>query len=799
MSDEKFVDPKGGQDESLISKLLYQFIDEKYRPLLDESSDLMCITDREGRFIYINKKLGDSLGYTKKEMLGMHMNDIVAPESKDEFKECAKDFLKIGKVTLVNFALKTKYDGRVLGEMSSMAFYDNYGKYCGAKAVFRDRTQLLEMESLEKKYESMLEDGIGSMDSVIIILNKDLKVKWASGNIQKYFGLDKSVVVAEDVRELFKNKMGAFFLKRDEFLENVLSAYEMRVPIMGFECEISSPESGEKYILEHVSYPVSTGDLSGGRIEIFRDITVKKKFEETLEYYYKKIHAIMEHAVEGILELRTDNTIEFINRSFLAMVGHTEMELLNHNITDFIAFNEREKLVAVKLIRKAREITFIKKDGSPLYALMSSIPLVFGSQPPHALCFISDVTETRITTDKLREANLTLRSLNDSLLDLSLRDVRTGVYNARYLSERLSEEIKRAKRYFRPFSLIMIDIDFFKSVNDTYGHNFGDFVLRGFSDLLKKTVRETDIIIRSGGEEFVVFLSDTDSSGALTVAQKIIKAVERVSFGDGHQSINITISMGIASYPEVGISDASGLFEAADAAMYQSKATGRDKITVFKGTFKEEKDAPGKGKEVSFDYLRERLKNINLRNEESVLEAMRPMVKEADRRLGYPPEHRERVLEWVEKLAKNFLASEKEIKQIKRAALLCNIGFLALPEDILLKKGPLTKSQKKLIQGHPFKSLEMIQDFAFLGPERKDILSVHERYDGKGYPKGLKAENIPLGSRIISVAESYEALTTPRPYRPQAFSRNESLKILKKDARRQFDPRVVSSFLSSSL
>ena len=134
------------------------------------------------------------------------------------------------------------------------------------------------------------------------------------------------------------------------------------------------------------------------------------------------------------------------------------MDMLNHDIYDFILEDQRSYFVSIKLIRKAREIIFIKKDKSLLYGLVSSIPLVFGTQSPHTLCFISDISETKRASLKLREANLTLRAVNDSLLDLSLRDVTTGVYNARYLKERLFEELKRAKRYFRPFSLIMVDI-----------------------------------------------------------------------------------------------------------------------------------------------------------------------------------------------------------------------------------------------------------------------------------------------------------------------------------------------------
>lgn len=331
MDSDKFLNPSD-IDMPLVSRLLYQLIDEKYRTLLDESSDFMCITDRDGKFIYVNKKLADSLGYTKKEMLDMYMEDIISEESRQVFIERAKEFLKEGKVKIENFVLKTKYNGKVTGEMSSMAFHDNSGKYCGAKAVFKDCTNLLAIEKLEKKYESMLEDGIDTLDYIIIILDKNFKVKWASTTVRKYFGLDRAAIVGEDMRELVKTKIRHLIRQDEVFLKNLLSAYEANRSVESFECVLIPLGSEEQYCMEHWSYPITHGDLEGGRIEIYRDITARKKSEETLEYYYNKIHAIMEHAVEGIVELRTDNTIEFVNKSFLDKLGYSEIEMLNHSL-----------------------------------------------------------------------------------------------------------------------------------------------------------------------------------------------------------------------------------------------------------------------------------------------------------------------------------------------------------------------------------------------------------------------------------------------------------------------------------
>ncbi len=780
-------------DMPLVYRLLYQLVDEKYQPLLDESSDFMCIADREGKLIYVNKNLADSLGYTKKELLQRHMNDVIDVEGLRVFSERAREFLKTGKIKIDPMVLVTKYGGRVSGEMSAMAFYDNAGKCCGIKAVFRDRTKFLAMERLEKKYESILEDGIDALDHVIIILDKDRRVRWASTSIQKYFCLDKSEIVGQDFCDLLMAKVAPLMADVGQFRANIRAAYEAEAGISGFECALRS--GSEALQLEHWSYPVSHGDLVGGRIEIFRDITARKKSEETLEYYHKKIHAIMEHAVEGIVELRTDNTIEFVNKSFLAAMGFSDIEMLDHDLSDFISSDDRMRLASIKLIRRAREISFVRRDGGLLYALVSSIPLVFGSQPPHALCFISDITEAKTVSLKLRDANMTLRAVNDSLMDLSMRDMRTGAYNARYLNERLAEEIKRARRYFRPFSLLMIDIDFFKTMNDTFGHAFGDVVLKDFAELLRTCVRDTDVIVRSGGDEFVVFLMDTDTAGALHVAHKIVRAVKTTVLGTAENKMHISVSTGIVAYPDSGLVDATSLLSAADQAMYQSKSTGRNKVTVFNKPTTDASAAAASGPGHALGDIRSRLKNVNLRNEESVLESLRPLVRASWQCGGYGAQVTDRVIRIVEQMTQNLSLPERDAQHIRRAAFLANLGYLSVPRDVLLQSGPLSEEEKTLVQAHPWRSAEMVRDIAFLEPAARHILCHHERFDGQGYPRGLKGDDIPLGARMIFLAESFEAMVTPRPYRPRPLSAQEAREVVKHEAGRQFDPNLVGVFL----
>lgn len=792
---EKMIN-SGDESLPLVSRLLYHLIDEKYRTLLDESGDLMGIVDRAGKFMYVNKQLADSLGYTKKELLNFPISRILTPESLKEFGEKTRMFLKTQRIQMPHAVLKTKWGGAIVGELSCVAFYDNGGRYCGAKAVFKDRTRLLEIQRLEKKYESMMEDGINALDHVIVILDEQGVVRWASSSIEKYFGIDKMQAAGQTMHSILervgKNCDG---MASRNFLKKILAAYPSAGSFEGLEFRLKKPAGKEAFVMEYSSHPILHGELQGGRIDIFRDMTERKKSEETLEYYYRQLHGIMEHAVVGFLELRTDNTVRFINKSLLDKLGYGETEILDKSFYDFILNDDHRRLVSIKLLRQAREITLLKKDGSLLYAQVSSIPLVFSSSGPRTLCCITDVSDIKISSLKLRDANLTLRALNASLLENTLLDVRTGVYNDRYLHDRLQEEIRRSRRFFRPFSLIMIDLDFFKSVNDTYGHLFGDEVLRGFAGLLKSSVRLTDIVVRAGGEEFVVFCPDTDSRGGLCVAQKIAYVLQRTPLGNQKLKLTVTASMGIASYPDSGIFEPKALLDASDQAMYKSKALGRNRITVYTKDMATALAAePVILEPESLAVLKERLGNVNLRNEEAVLESLKPLSRQVGQRLGYGEGYAQRLAGYLQGMSEEMKKPPDETRQAQRAVFLSNLGFLSLPPEILTKVF-LNKEENELIRQHPLISASLIDGIPFLDPLKDVILSHHERFDGSGYPKGLKGKEIPFISRMIAIAEAYEAMISPRPYRTKPFKKTEAAQRLKEEAGTQFDPSLVECFL----
>jgi polar amino acid transport system substrate-binding protein len=201
------------------------------------------------------------------------------------------------------------------------------------------------------------------------------------------------------------------------------------------------------------------------------------------------------------------------------------------------------------------------------------------------------------------------------------------------------------------------------------------------------------------------------------------------------------------------------------------------------------------GTQASLEDLRDRLENISARNEASLLEVLLSVVRDVDQRMGYPAGHIDRVMAGVERLAQAFSFPAPEVRNIKRAALACNVGMVSVPQELLAWPGPLVEEQQRLVRQHCVQSADAIRSLPFLAAARGDILSHHERFDGKGYPEGLRGPQIPFGARIIPVVETYEALTSARPYRKQPYSKAESLEIIRGESSRQFDPLVVEQFL----
>lgn len=404
-----------------------------------------------------------------------------------------------------------------------------------------------------------------------------------------------------------------------------------------------------------------------------------------------------------------------------------------------------------------------------------------------------EVFERKAAEEEKEALNKELMKTNRIFKQLSLRDSHTGLYNHRYLTEIIEAEFQRSKRYAYSFSVIMLDLDYFKSINDVYGHKFGDLVLKQFARLLKKEVRKYDTVIRYGGEEFIILSPMLDRQNAVNFSQRILEKITLYDFGDNKQTVKLKLSIAVCSFPEDVAISGMEMIELADKILNKVKESGGNKVYSHLNVNNIKSFVYDlKAEDVS--YLKEKIARLTKRANESLMEAIFAFAKTIEVKDKYTGEHVERTVHHAVEIAKELKLPEQEIELIKKAAVLHDLGKIGISENILYKKAKLTKAEFELVKKHPQIGVDIIRPIHFLHPIIPYILHHHERWDGKGYPYGLKNDGIPLGARIVCIADVYEALTSDRPYR-KAYNKKKAIDIIRHESGKLFDPDIANIFL----
>ncbi len=382
-----------------------------------------------------------------------------------------------------------------------------------------------------------------------------------------------------------------------------------------------------------------------------------------------------------------------------------------------------------------------------------------------------------------------INSISTSLADTHDRatvDRLTGVPNRHALLAELFAEIERASRYERPLCVAFVDIDHFKAVNDSYGHAAGDIVLRGVAQTLAENLRASDMIGRYGGEEFMLILTETNVEDGAALSEKLRTIVERVKFRvEGNPDLSVTISIGIA-----GGSGQQLRFEAlvrdADAAMYSAKSLGRNQTYIF-----EEPDEDARVPRAPISQAgRARAADIGRRAQEAATEMLTSVIAPLPHYRGQPSAM---IASIVVDMARRLQLSESEVDRIRIAALLHDVGKVAVSPEILDKPAPLTSAEWRTVVQHPRIGQVILEHASALRDAVPIILHHHERFAGHGYPYGLRATEIPLGARIVAIADAYDAMTNDRPYQ-RAITHDAAITELREHAGTQFDPELVTLF-----
>ena len=393
--------------------------------------------------------------------------------------------------------------------------------------------------------------------------------------------------------------------------------------------------------------------------------------------------------------------------------------------------------------------------------------------------FLPDEIAILTTFAHLAAGAIESARLQEQLQDLAITDKLTGLRNRRFFDQRLAEEIQRATRYAKPLSLLLLDIDDFKRVNDTYGHAAGDLVLQSLGRSLPGQLRQVDLAARYGGEEFIIILPETDFVGAKLVGERIRRVVADtpVSLSDGRQ-INVTVSVGVACFPMCG-DKAESLIEHADQALYTAKHEGKNRVCLYREILKAQlEQEPGR----IVELLNQSLENIQ------------PIVTAISAKAVFFHNHTVLVEQTVKRLADALKLGEEDRETLRLAALLHDIGMVIVPDAVLGKQSALTAEDWTLIRNHSATTAGFLEKVPALRHLAPIVRHHHERYDGGGYPDGLKGEAIPYLARALTVADTYASMVNQWVgHKPKSPA--EAKAQLAAAAGTQLDPQIVSVFV----
>ncbi len=475
-------------------------------------------------------------------------------------------------------------------------------------------------------------------------------------------------------------------------------------------------------------------------IAIVRDITDRRQAEEALKISEQKHREILAAMEEGYYEVDLAGNFVFFNESYCRMLGCNSEELMGESYKRFYkdtkkVFETYNQVYKTGKPVKAIDWPAITWDGSEAYWELSvSLRCDEKGEPIGFRGVVRDITARRQAEEKVRY--------------LSYHDQLTGLYNRHFLEEEMNRLDTERQL---PISIIMADLNGLKLVNDTIGHLSGDDMLKRAAAILKSVCREDDLLARFGGDEFVLYLPRTPEKEALSISDRIIQSCR----GELISNVPLSLSTGLAvkTSAEQKLTD---VLRRAEDSMY------RDKLTESRS-----------GKSTIVNSLLQTLAAKSFETEAHT-HNMQEAAKSIGVKLGLP---------------------HSELHRLQLLITLHDIGKISIPEELLTRKGPLSGPEWEIIKKHCETGYRVARATASFAHVAEDILAHHERWDGSGYPQGLKGDQIPLLARITAIADAYEVMYNGRPYK-KAMSKSEITAEFKNCAGTQFDPQLVELFLA---
>lgn len=519
-----------------------------------------------------------------------------------------------------------------------------------------------------------------------------------------------------------------------------------------------------------------------------------------------RVRSALDTLTEGLLILDSNENIVLANESFSHMVGRSPDAMIGVKVSSLswqprlnpelpekdqlpwkLAFANRESVTGSLFdfdINESERRTLVV-NASPIFGPKGGVQGVLTS--------IEDVSplerkkkELSQTLDQLRSKSEEIRQQNKELEKLATTDPLTECMNRRSFFTLFENLWAQATENDLPVSAIMVDIDYFKSINDDHGHAVGDDVLRGIAATLRDSVRLGDLVCRYGGEEFCVLLPHTDIDAAAAIGEKIRQAVEATEF----PQLSVTASLGVSG-KTLGAAEPHEMLDQADKCLYVAKRNGRNQVVRFDQVPEEiEVD------ETSIDRTRPQDTEHESNSATEVpYRAVAALLSTLAYRHSETAGHSRRVADLCLMAAEGML-TPREIYTLEIAALLHDIGKIGVPDSILLKSEALTLDEWEVMRRHDRIGVEIVRASFDCEPVTSIVECYRAHFGGTRNRPGLPSgESIPVGARILAIADAYDAMTTDRPYR-KALTRDEAFDELRQCGNTQFDPNLVERFIA---
>jgi diguanylate cyclase (GGDEF)-like protein/PAS domain S-box-containing protein len=732
------------------------------RQMFENNPHPMWVFDTETlRFLDVNETAIGRYGYTREEFLAMTLADIRLPEDVPRLMKFQPGHkMQPGELSL--WRHRKKDDTLIWVEIAAHSL-DYHGRAARLVAA-HDVTERKQAEDALRGTQEQLQTIIANTPVVLFAINTERIITFSEGKGLQALGLPPGASVGVSVYE-YGAEQPAMVAAVERAFSGEATLIMVKIHGIVFETRYSPIFDAEGRVTSVIG--------------VATDVTESRRAEQALHQSEEHLQLALQAGYMGVwdCDLRTGQITGSGNYTHL--LGQTP-ETFGHTFEDFLACVHPEdrdwvtRLGQDALANKAAfegEYRVIWPDGTVRWLAFKGIFTrdVHGNAL-RASGAVLDITE-RKGLEVEREALLAqAEALLSEALERADLDPLTGLLNHRAFHKRLNEAAETALHQEQPLSLLLMDLNNFKFFNDAYGHLAGDGVLHQVTQALLSCARPGDTLARFGGDEFALLLPSAPRAEAIRRAEEIHRAIAQVSYRPpGYDTpIPLSFCLSLAVLPEDGTNPAA-LLETADTHLRVAKSGG---------------DA---------DDQARHLRRTMAHSVEgfSMLDALVTAVDNKDR---YTRKHSEDVMLYSVAIARELGWDDKQLHTVEVAALLHDVGKIGVPDSILRKPGALSREDFQAIQQHPLMGAIIVGAVPGFEETLDAVRHHHERWDGDGYPFGLRGQETPLMARLMAVADAYSAMTTDRPYR-KGMDPAKARHILEEGAGTQWDPECVAAFL----